>query len=474
MGFPLLDVLDDPAIDAIYIGLPNGLHYEWALKSLKAGKHVLLEKPSVSNAVEANSLFRHELLKQPGAPVLLEAFHPLFHPAWQLYISLLDPPNIASAHAVLPVPSILFGYDDIRYNYDLGGGALMDCGTYCCLFLRKMFRAEPLECIEAAPTRVPKPWDERCDERMNAKWRFPNGGVGSIEAALSNPVLKSKLPWCQAIHKERVVQDDTLSDEQEHVVVSGSSKTWRPIRRRWPDYGHPMSHHAAHVRTAEVVRRTASPTTSSPTTTSTHHATVAHHPQRTNSRRGHAIMQRASNNATITVEPVINVQPMINVEPSVSGGTSSTQYFEHIGDAHGSPTPTTTVTSPVSLSGSKNDGNTTTSFTTNWNTSPTPTSPTATPTPTTSSTHTTTGSNTSTPQLLRRARVRAARRMRASTSTTGSTSTTSWAAVRRRMPRLAAHPRPRPAARRVRRRPRGCRARRPARQPLRRHAQHRR
>lgn len=219
MGFPLLDVLDDPAIDAIYIGLPNGLHYEWALKSLKAGKHVLLEKPSVSNAVEANSLFRHELLKQPGAPVLLEAFHPLFHPAWQLYISLLDPPNIASAHAVLPVPSILFGYDDIRYNYDLGGGALMDCGTYCCLFLRKMFRAEPLECIEAAPTRVPKPWDERCDERMNAKWRFPNGGVGSIEAALSNPVLKSKLPWCQAIHKERVVQDDTLSDEQEHVVV---------------------------------------------------------------------------------------------------------------------------------------------------------------------------------------------------------------------------------------------------------------
>lgn len=216
---PTSEVIDDPAIDAIYIGLPNGLHYEWAVKSLKAGKHVLLEKPSTSNAAEANSLFRNELLKQPNAPVLLEAFHPLFHPAWQLYLSLLDPPNIASAHAVLPVPSILFGNDDIRYIYDLAGGALMDCGTYCCLFLRQMFGTEPVECIEATPTFLPEPWDQKCDRDMQAKWRFPNGGVGSIDATLSNPVLKSKLPWCQAVHKEKIVQVEGLGDEKEHVVV---------------------------------------------------------------------------------------------------------------------------------------------------------------------------------------------------------------------------------------------------------------
>jgi len=74
------DVIDDPAIDAIYIGLPNRLYYEWALKCLKAGKHILLEKPSVSNSAEAASLFRHELLKQPNAPVLLEAFSPSIPP----------------------------------------------------------------------------------------------------------------------------------------------------------------------------------------------------------------------------------------------------------------------------------------------------------------------------------------------------------------------------------------------------------
>lgn len=208
------DVIDDPAIDAIYIGLPNRLYYEWALKCLKAGKHILLEKPSVSNRAEAASLFRHELLKQPNAPVLLETFHPLFHPLFQLYLSLLDPPNIASADAVLPVPSILFGYDDIRFIYDLGSGALMDCGTYCCLFLREMFGNEPLQCIEATPTLLPEPWDQKCDKGMQAKWRFPNGGIGSVECTLSNPMLKFKLPWCQAVHKEKVVYDEELSEEK--------------------------------------------------------------------------------------------------------------------------------------------------------------------------------------------------------------------------------------------------------------------
>jgi predicted dehydrogenase len=126
----LAELIDDPSIDAIYIPLPNGLHYEWALKSIKAGKHVLLEKPSTSNAVEAASLFRHEILKQPKAPVLLEAFHPRFHPAWNTFCLLLDPPNITSAHASFALFKGFFPNDDIRFVYDLSGGALMDLGTY--------------------------------------------------------------------------------------------------------------------------------------------------------------------------------------------------------------------------------------------------------------------------------------------------------------------------------------------------------
>jgi len=54
----------------VYISTPNGLHYEWASKSLKAGKHVLCEKPFTSNAAEAKELM--ELAKDRGL-VLEEA-----------------------------------------------------------------------------------------------------------------------------------------------------------------------------------------------------------------------------------------------------------------------------------------------------------------------------------------------------------------------------------------------------------------
>lgn len=221
-GDVIPELIDDPAIDAIYIPLPNGLHYEWAVKSLKAGKHVLLEKPSTSNAAEATSLFRHELLKQPNAPVLLEAVHVLFHPAWQTFLTLLDPPNIATAHAVCQASSMQFSSDDIRFVYDLAGGALMDCGTYCVFFLRQMFGTEPVECIEATPRMMPKGCDQKCDQAMQAKWRFPNGGIGSIDADLAVSLQKStKLPWCEAVHKEKVISDEHLGEDsgKEHVVV---------------------------------------------------------------------------------------------------------------------------------------------------------------------------------------------------------------------------------------------------------------
>jgi predicted dehydrogenase len=65
-------MLDSPDIDAIYNPLPNGLHFEWTMKALRANKHVLLEKPSSNSAEETRQMF--ELAQQQGL-VLLEAFH---------------------------------------------------------------------------------------------------------------------------------------------------------------------------------------------------------------------------------------------------------------------------------------------------------------------------------------------------------------------------------------------------------------
>ena len=81
--------MDDPNVDAVYnpVGfyasnylrqqidinqLPNGLHYEWTMKALHAGKHVLLEKPSADTADETREMFA---LAEKKNLVLLEAFH---------------------------------------------------------------------------------------------------------------------------------------------------------------------------------------------------------------------------------------------------------------------------------------------------------------------------------------------------------------------------------------------------------------
>lgn len=215
-------MLDDPSIDVIYIALPNGLHYEWTLKALKAGKHVLLEKPSVSNASEAEILFRHELLKGPNAPVLLEAFHMRFHPAWQSFLSLIDSPNVETAYSSLSIFKGVIPNDDIRCIYDLSGGALMDMGAYTVLSLRQIFGTEPEECIECVPRLMPKGWDQKCDHASKAKFKFPNGGIGTIDVDLAlsgwfgQPAFSG--PKCIVTHREAPVED-RLPAEQEHVVV---------------------------------------------------------------------------------------------------------------------------------------------------------------------------------------------------------------------------------------------------------------
>lgn len=65
-------LLEDPTIDCIYNPLPNGLHYEWTMRALAAGKHVLLEKPSCNTAEETRKIFE---LAQAKGLVCLEAFH---------------------------------------------------------------------------------------------------------------------------------------------------------------------------------------------------------------------------------------------------------------------------------------------------------------------------------------------------------------------------------------------------------------
>ena len=136
------ELLADCDVDAIYLPLPNHLHVPWAIKALKAGKHVLCEKPIGLNAAEAQELLETSR-KFPRLKVM-EAFMYQHHPQWQWAKKRVFEGKIGELRTI----QSFFSYynsdpNNIRNKADIGGGGLMDIGCYCISLSRFIFGAEP-------------------------------------------------------------------------------------------------------------------------------------------------------------------------------------------------------------------------------------------------------------------------------------------------------------------------------------------
>jgi predicted dehydrogenase len=161
------DVIDAPDIDAIYIPLPNSLHCEWAIRALQAGKHVLCEKPLASNAREAE---RMAAVAEESGLILAEAMHYRYHPLTARVYGLLHDGSIGRLQQFechFSVPSIP---DNIRYDWNLAGGATMDLGCYLLDMIRYFAGTRPV--VRQARARVGPP---EIDLTMEAEMEFEDG-----------------------------------------------------------------------------------------------------------------------------------------------------------------------------------------------------------------------------------------------------------------------------------------------------------
>ncbi|MCG2460442.1 Gfo/Idh/MocA family oxidoreductase [Flavobacteriaceae bacterium F89] len=141
-------LLADDEVQAVYIPLPNHLHVDWAIKALKAGKHVLVEKPIAMNCHEAKTLLE-EAKKHPELKVM-EAFMYKFHPQWITAKKLVQDGSIGTLRIVQA--SFSFYEDDpdsIVNSRDFGGGSLMDVGCYPVSISRFLFHAEPIRIVSS-------------------------------------------------------------------------------------------------------------------------------------------------------------------------------------------------------------------------------------------------------------------------------------------------------------------------------------
>ncbi|MEU0071095.1 Gfo/Idh/MocA family oxidoreductase [Streptomyces sp. NPDC006332] len=210
------DLLADPEVDVVYNPLANGLHGPWNLAALAAGKHVLTEKPSASNAEEAAEV-REAAVK--AGTVFMEGFHYLFHPVTRRLHEILRSGELGELRRVETMVAIPAPEDgDPRWSLPLAGGAVMDLGCYSLHAVRML-----APWAGGAPRLGSARGGQRAqapgvDEWLDAELEFPGGATASARCHMAYDRLEMS---CRIIgtRGEASAPNFVLPQRDDRVVV---------------------------------------------------------------------------------------------------------------------------------------------------------------------------------------------------------------------------------------------------------------
>ena len=214
------ELLTDPEIDAIYNPLPNSLHAEWTIRALRAGKHVLCEKPFASNAKEAAEMAQSA--KETGR-VLSEGFAYRYHPLAARMKEVTVSGELGTIrHIEARLCFLLPSLSNIRFRYDLAGGALMDAGCYPLSLVRFLMDAEPE--VVRAKAKLIKP---DVDSRIEADLKFPNDINARVVCDMLSPRLFASFLKVQGDAGELKVINPYHPHWFHWMTLRTSKGTWR-------------------------------------------------------------------------------------------------------------------------------------------------------------------------------------------------------------------------------------------------------
>ncbi|WP_433555521.1 Gfo/Idh/MocA family protein [Pseudonocardia xinjiangensis] len=235
-------LLADPGLDAIYNPLPNGLHGRWTIAALRAGKHVLCEKPYTANADEARAV--DEVARETGL-VAMEAVHYRYHPVASRMIEIVRTGELGPVrHVQAALAGPVMRFSDIRYDLSLAGGALMDPGCYAVHMVRSVTDAEPE--VVAAEAKLHRPGLERA---IRADLRFADGSTGQIISSLWSKDLIRLSVRVIGEHGELTVFNPLLPQKGHRLTVKrrGDRRRVEKLTKR-PTYEFQLEAFAAAVR----------------------------------------------------------------------------------------------------------------------------------------------------------------------------------------------------------------------------------
>jgi predicted dehydrogenase len=177
-------LIADENVDAVYIGLPNGMHEAWALAAARRGKHVLCDK---SLALDTGAALRMREACAAANVRLMEGFMYRHHPQWDRVRELVDSGALGTVRSIHAWLTGTANDDDHRWSADLGGGALFDVTAYGINIARLITQEEPAQILATADMRG------AVDQSSHVTLRFASGvlatAVGSLCAAASQGVV---------------------------------------------------------------------------------------------------------------------------------------------------------------------------------------------------------------------------------------------------------------------------------------------
>lgn len=171
-------VKDNPDIDAIYVITPNGLHKDQVIRTAKAGKHAICEKPMAINAQEGEEMVK--ACKQAGVKLLV-GYRMHFEPNTVEVIRMRKEGELGDIRFFQGQSGFRIGNpNQWRLNMELaGGGAMMDIGIYSVNGARYMVGEEPAWVTAQETKTDPVKFKEGIDETIQFQFGFPSGAVAS-------------------------------------------------------------------------------------------------------------------------------------------------------------------------------------------------------------------------------------------------------------------------------------------------------
>jgi predicted dehydrogenase len=179
-------LLADPAIDAVYVPLPNSLHAEWSLRAVAAGKHVLCEKPLAATASEGRAMFA---AAREHAVMLVEGFPYRAQPHAIKLKELVTGGVIGELISIQAAFGFtVTGAQNIRFDPALAGGALMDAGTYPVSLVRLLAGERPARVFAVARWQA-----SGVDQTLIASLEHSSGLLAQISCSLATGLHRQAL-----------------------------------------------------------------------------------------------------------------------------------------------------------------------------------------------------------------------------------------------------------------------------------------